>query len=49
LRVTGSVVMGNVEVDTRLPGESQFGAWWRERRERKQLRRAERRALRAGK
>jgi len=49
LRVTGSVVMGNVEVYTRLPGESQFGAWWRERRERKQLRRAERRALRAGK
>jgi hypothetical protein len=49
LRVTGSVVMGSVEVKTRLPGESQYGAWKRERRERKELRKAERRALRAGK
>ena len=49
LRVTGSVVMGNVEVHTRLPGESGFGARWRERRERRELRKAERRALRAGK
>ena len=32
LRVTGSVLMGNLEVYTRLPGESQFGAWRRERR-----------------
>jgi hypothetical protein len=49
LRVTGSVLMGNVEVRTRLPGESQWGARRRERRERraerKALRKAERKAL----
>jgi hypothetical protein len=48
LRVNGSVVMGSVEVHTRLPGETYRDARKRERRERKQLRRAEKRALRAG-
>jgi uncharacterized protein DUF1707 len=52
LRVTGSVFMGNVEVSTRLPGESNWDARRRERRERKhqrkQLRAAERRALPPG-
>jgi hypothetical protein len=51
LRVTGSVVMGNVEVITRLPGESRSDTSKRERRERKEKRRlarAERKALRSG-
>ncbi|HEY1549940.1 MAG TPA: LiaF domain-containing protein [Kofleriaceae bacterium] len=51
LRVTGSVVMGSIEVTTRLPGESKLDTWKRERRERKEKRRlarAERKALRSG-
>jgi hypothetical protein len=51
LRVTGSVVMGSIEVLTRLPGESRRDTWKRERRERKEkrrLERAERKALRSG-
>ena len=51
LRVTGSVVMGSIEVLTRLPGESRRDTWKRERRERKEKRRlarAERKALRSG-
>ncbi|HEX4449498.1 MAG TPA: LiaF domain-containing protein [Kofleriaceae bacterium] len=52
LRVTGSVVMGNIEVITRLPGESRRDTSKRERRERRERReqrrlaRAERKALR---
>jgi Cell wall-active antibiotics response 4TMS YvqF/Domain of unknown function (DUF1707) len=52
LRVTGSVVMGSVEVTTRLPGESKLDTWKRERRERKDRRRLardERKALGEGK
>ncbi len=51
LRVTGSVVMGNIEVITRLPGESRSDTSKRERKERKdkrRLARAERKALRSG-
>jgi hypothetical protein len=48
LRVTGSVLMGSVEIFTRLPGESARDARRRERRERKQLRAGESRALPPG-
>jgi hypothetical protein len=51
LRVTGSVVMGSIEVHTRLPGESRSDTSKRERRERKdkrRLERADRKALRSG-
>lgn len=37
LRVTGTAVFGNAEVEERLPGESGFQAWKRRRRERKAL------------
>jgi hypothetical protein len=42
LRITGTVRFGNLEITTRLPGETARDAYRRERRERKQLRRAER-------
>ncbi|HEX4421313.1 MAG TPA: LiaF domain-containing protein [Kofleriaceae bacterium] len=42
IRLLGSVAFGNVEITTRLPGESARDMYRRERRERKQLRRAER-------
>lgn len=48
LRVTGSVLMGSVEIMTRLPGESAGDARRREKRERKQLRAGESRALPPG-
>jgi hypothetical protein len=48
LRVTGAVRFGNVEVSTRLPGETDRDARRREKRERKQLRRAEPKALPPG-
>jgi hypothetical protein len=48
LRVTGSVVMGSIEVHTRLPGESRSDTSKRERRERREKRRLERKALRSG-
>jgi len=49
LRVTGAVRFGNLEITTRLPGETHRDARRRERRERKQLRRADRgRALPPG-
>lgn len=48
LRLTGAVRLGNLEITTRLPGESAGDAYRREKRERKQLRKAERRALSAG-
>jgi hypothetical protein len=48
IRITGRVVFGNVEVTTRLPGESARDAIRRERRERKQLRKAESKALPPG-
>jgi hypothetical protein len=49
LRLTGAVRLGNLEIETRLAGESRGDAHRRERRERKQLRKAERRALSARK
>jgi hypothetical protein len=49
LRLTGAVRLGNLEITTRLPGETRGDASKRERRERKQLRKAQRRALAAGK
>jgi hypothetical protein len=48
IRITGRVVFGNVEVTTRLSGESERDARRRERRERKQLRKAETKALPPG-
>ncbi len=48
LRVTGAVRFGNIQVSTRLPGESDRDARRREKRERKQLRRAEPKALPPG-
>jgi Domain of unknown function (DUF1707)/Cell wall-active antibiotics response 4TMS YvqF len=48
LRLTGAVRLGNLEITTRLPGESRGDASRRERRERKQLRKAQRRELPAG-
>jgi hypothetical protein len=45
LRLSGSVRLGNLEISTRLPGETRGDANRRERRERKQLRKAQRRAL----
>ena len=45
LRVTGRAVLGSVEVHTRLPGESHRDARRRQKRERKELRKAERPAL----
>lgn len=38
LRITGVAMLGGVEVKTRLPGENAWQAWWRQRRERKQIR-----------
>jgi hypothetical protein len=40
LLITGLAVMGGVDIQTRLPGESVWQAWKRERRERRQLREA---------
>jgi hypothetical protein len=48
LRLSGAVRLGNLEITTRLPGESRGDARRREKRERKQLRKAHRRALPAG-
>lgn len=48
IRIVGSVRLGNLEITTRLPGETARDAHRRERRERKQLRRAEPRALPPG-
>lgn len=40
LVITGVAFMGGVDIKTRLPGETAWQAWKRERRERKQLQRA---------
>jgi hypothetical protein len=48
IRITGSVRFGNLEVTTRLSGETARDAYRREKRERKQLKRAERKALPPG-
>jgi len=48
LRITGAVRFGNLEISTRLPGETGGDARRRERRERKQLRAARQRALPPG-
>jgi hypothetical protein len=48
LRVTGFALMGGVQVETRLPGESERDAHRRRRRERKALRQAEKRKLLPG-
>lgn len=45
LRITGAVRLGNLEITTRLPGETRGDADRREKRERKQLRTEQRRAL----
>jgi hypothetical protein len=48
IRIVGTVRFGNLEVTTRLPGETARDAVRREKRERKQLRDAERKALPPG-
>jgi hypothetical protein len=48
IRIIGSVAFGNLEITTRLPGESARDAHRRERRERKQLRNAQTKALPPG-
>ena len=48
IRVVGRVAFGNLEITTRLPGETARDAYRREKRERKQLRDAETKALPPG-
>lgn len=48
IRIVGTVRFGNLEITTRLPGETARDAVRREKRERKQLRDAERKALPPG-
>jgi hypothetical protein len=48
IRIVGWVRFGNLEITTRLPGETQRDAFRRERRERKELRRAADKALPPG-
>jgi len=48
IRIEGTVRFGNLEITTRLPGETARDASRRERRERKQLRKAENKALPPG-
>ena len=48
IRIVGRVRFGNLEITTRLPGETAHDAYRREKRERKQLRRAENMALPPG-
>lgn len=47
LRIVGAVRLGNLEIETRLPGESRKDASKRERRDKKQLRRAQQKQLAA--
>jgi hypothetical protein len=48
IRIVGTVRFGNLEITTRLPGETARDAYKREKRERKQLRDAETKALPPG-
>ena len=48
LRIIGAVRFGNLEISTRLPGETNRDARRRERKERKQLRKRDQRALPPG-
>lgn len=48
IRIEGTVRFGNLEITTRLPGESARDAYRREKRERKQLRKADHKALPPG-
>jgi hypothetical protein len=48
IRIVGTVRFGNLEITTRLPGETAHDAYRRERRERKALRGAETKALPPG-
>jgi len=48
IRIVGKVSFGNLEITTRLPGETAQDAYRREKRERKQLRKAENKALPPG-
>ena len=48
IRIVGSVMFGNLEITTRLPGETAREAHRREKRERTQLRKAETKALPPG-
>jgi hypothetical protein len=48
VRITGAVRFGNLEISTRLPGETDRDARRREKRERKQLRASVQRALPPG-
>jgi hypothetical protein len=48
IRIVGTVRFGNLEITTRLPGETAHDAYRRENRERKQLRKADSKALPPG-
>jgi len=48
IRIAGTVRFGNLEITTRLPGETARDAYQREKRERKQLRKAGNKALPPG-
>jgi hypothetical protein len=48
LRIVGTVRFGNLEITTRLPGETARDAGRREKRERRQLRKADNKALPPG-
>jgi hypothetical protein len=48
IRIVGTVRFGNLEITTRLPGESAGDAYRREKRERKQLRKTETKTLPPG-
>ena len=48
IRIVGTVRFGNLEVTTRLPGETARDAYRREKRERKQLRKSDNKALPPG-
>jgi cell wall-active antibiotic response 4TMS protein YvqF/uncharacterized protein DUF1707 len=48
IRITGTVRFGNLEITTRLPNETERDAYRREKRERKQLRKAADKALPPG-
>lgn len=48
IRIVGTVRFGNLEITTRLPGETARDAYKREKRERRQLRKANNKALPPG-
>jgi hypothetical protein len=48
IRIIGTVRFGNLEITTRLPGETARDAYRREKREQRQLQKADNKALPPG-